>query len=149
MEKKTKTIKKKVIKKAKKKAKTTKKKVKKKVRLTIENFPAPHKDTAFVGYWSSFLKDVEDRDNFHSGHLKNLEILCQLYVEYDSLTYILKETGFSYYATGRYGEQIKTRPESTERGKILAEIRNYARLLGLVLSTGQGNDSDSESDEWN
>jgi len=152
MEEKSKKTKRKVVKTTKKKAKTTKKATKKegkKVEINIQNFPSPFKDTAFVKYWSSFLEDIEDRDNFHRGHLKNLEILCQLYVEYDQLTAILKEKGFSFMAVGRYGTQVKTRPESTERNKILAEIRQYARLLGIVLNTSQANnEDDDEKGEW-
>ena len=151
MEEKLKTTKKKVARKSKKSSKATKKQTKKdvkKVEINIKNFPSPFKDTAFVKYWSSFLEDIEDRENFHSGHLKNLEILCQLYTEYDLLTDILKREGFAYTAHGRYGSQVKTRPESTERNKILAEIRQYARLLGIILSVGQGTPEDDEKGEW-
>lgn len=108
----------------------------------------PVKSKEFKAYWNKLLSSVTERGNFREGHLKNLEILCTLFVEYDKLTEIITEKGYTYEAHGRYGTQVKTRPEVMERVKMLAEIRQYSRLLGLVLGKDEGPSGDDEP-EWN
>lgn len=93
---------------------------------------APKKDASFKKYWKKFIASIYYRENCNDIHLKNLEILCQCYVEYDELTLKIKEKGFSYEAIGRYGVQKKTIPEVLERQKLLAEIRAYGKQLGVT-----------------
>lgn len=112
-----------------------------------KKFLPPIKSKEFKLYWNKLINSVTERGNFREGHLKSLEILCTLYVEYDKLTKIITDDGYTYTASGRYGVQIKTRPEVTERIKILAEIRQYSRLLGVVLGKDEG-PTDSGEDEW-
>ena len=103
----------------------------------------------FKKYWDKFILSAIERDNFSSYHLKNLEILCTLYVEYDELTEVIQVEGYSFVSEGRYGVQRKTLPELTERGKILAEIRQYSRMLGILLSKDQKfNELPNEENEW-
>ena len=97
----------------------------------------PYKDKEFKKYWNMFLPKLMKRNNFHQVYSKNLEILCQLYVEYDKLTQVLKEQGFSYVADGRYGTQIKTRPEALEKDKICSQILKYSKILNLTLDPSE------------
>ena len=117
--------------------------------LYLEKFPSPHKLKRFKDYWERFIVNVADRDNFNTNHLKNLEILCQLYVDYDLLTEAIKKDGFSYEADTRYGIQIKTRPEVKLKTDLLSEIRQFSKLLGIELNKDQTvNDETSASEEW-
>ena len=103
----------------------------------------------FRSYWNTFIVTIASRDNFAKHHMKNLEILCNMYVEYDRMTEIIKEEGFSYISEGRNGIQKKLNPEYIERNKLLAEIRQFSRLLDIVPTKDQAMPSDSEDDgEW-
>jgi len=106
------------------------------------------KNPEFTVYWRRLLPSVANRDNFAEYHLKNLEILCTLYLEYDRMTQIIQEDGFSYFSSGRYGEQRKTVPEVTERAKVLAEIRQYSRLLGILLNKDVNLTDPQDDNEW-
>jgi phage terminase small subunit len=106
------------------------------------------KNPEFSRYWKKFLPGVAKRENFQEFHLKNLEVLCTLYIEYDNLTQTIQEEGFSYIAEGRYGVQRKTLPEVTERTKILAEIRQYSRLLGIVLTKDVSQNPNDQENDW-
>ena len=106
------------------------------------------KNKEFTGYWRKLAENVKDRENYSEHHLKNLEILCMLYVEYDALTLVIQEEGFSYVVFGRNGEQIKTRPEVTNREKILSEIRQYSRLLGIVLAKDNTTNEGDDDSDW-
>lgn len=102
----------------------------------------------FRKYWDKFVINFQSRENFHHGHLKNLEILCNLYLEYDAMTKVIQEEGFSYLTEGRYGVQKKTTPEVSERAKVLAEIRQYSRLLDIVISRDSYIPETTEEDDW-
>lgn len=106
------------------------------------------KDRKFSVYWKRLAPNIETRENFSEMHLKNLEILCRLYVEYDALTCVIQEEGFTYISFGRNGEQIKPRPEVTMREKIYAEIRQYSRLLGIVLAKDNTHNENESDGDW-
>lgn len=112
-----------------------------------KKYLSPVKSKEFKVYWNKLVESITERGNFREGHLKNMEILCTLYVEYDKLTDVISRLGYTYEAHGRYGTQIKTRPEVQERIKILAEIRQYSRLMGVVLGKDEG-PADAGDKEW-
>ena len=126
-----------------------------KTKLTnlLKQYKPPVKGSVFKRYWMEFLPGLVDRDNFSTAHLKNLEILCNLYIEYDRMTlylddYYEREGSYSHISHGRYGEQIKTVPEFTERKSILGEIRQYTKLLGIIPqkdNTPGGDDPEAET----
>lgn len=118
----------------------------KKTAKKVKN-PFP-KDKPFSAYWKKLAPNIETRENFSEMHLKNLEILCRLYVEYDALTCVIQEEGFVYVSFGRNGEQIKPRPEVTMREKIYAEIRQYSRLLGIVLAKDTTHNENENESDW-
>lgn len=123
------------------------------VKQILKQYRAPVKGREFLKYWKGFIVSIVDRDNFNESHLKNLEILCRAYVEYDRMTACLEELyqknfSYSYVAEGRYGTQIKMHPEFNERQKLLAEIRQYSRLLGVVLNKDNMMKENDPSGEW-
>lgn len=119
----------------------------------IKSFEAPQSDSVFVKYWDLFINDVTERDNFKLGHLEQLQILCNLYKEYHMLTEQINEEGFTYHTdpegNSRYGNQIKPNPACTLRDKTLMEIRQYSKLLGLVLEKDKKITKEEESkSDW-
>ena len=114
---------------------------------------APTKNEEFERYWNLFEPDVIARENFKNGHLEQLKILCKLYQEFYDLTAIIDEKGAVYETDpegeSRYGNQIKVHPACTLRDKTLMEIRQYSKLLGLVLEKDQEkNGKPKEENEW-
>ena len=114
----------------------------------LKKYKPPVKGKEFKKYWVKLLPSVIGRDNFNDGHLKNLEILCSLYVDYDYLADRIKEEGFSYETEGRFGLQKKLNPEVGERKIVLAEIRQYSRLLDVVLKKDDSDKPDDDDNEW-
>ena len=112
-----------------------------------KTYAAPKADFEFVYYWDKFLPLVVERDNFHTSHLEQLEILCDLYLDYAKLTQFVKENGYSFMTSGRYGETSREYVEVKVRQKVVAEIRAYSKLLGLTLSKDAMPAKDDE-DEW-
>ena len=102
---------------------------------------------AFKKYWDLFYEKVKDRDNFHDSHLKQLKILCDLYVEYDDLSSVLEFEGNTYESDGRYGFKIVERPEVKMKSSVIKEIRSYSKLLDLVLVKDAGSNNDGDN-EW-
>lgn len=111
-------------------------------------YPSPKPDKkSFNHYWAMFLPDVHDRENLKSSHLNQLRILCDLSVEYDELQDIIDLEGRTYLSTGRNGDQIKLRPEIQQLNRCVAEIRNYSKMLGLVLvKDTKMNDKDEKNE---
>jgi hypothetical protein len=110
--------------------------------------PKPDKQS-FNYYWGLFLPDVQDRENLKPSHLQQLRILCDLSVEYDELQEIIDIEGRTYVSVGRNGEQIKLRPEIAQMNRVVSEIRNYSKMLGLVLvKDTKFNDDDKPKNEF-
>lgn len=109
----------------------------------------PKTNKIFVAKWNSLLPDVMARDNFKPGHLFQLEILCDLYVEYQDLLDSLELTGPTFVTTdGRNGTQVKMRPEVNQLNRVRAEIRNYSKHLGLLLVKDTETSEGSMEDEF-
>lgn len=100
----------------------------------LKKFPSPLPDNGkFTEYWETFLPDISDRENLKKSHLIQLKILCMQIVEFDELTDFLLLHGRTYESFGRNGMQLKPRPEIALLKTCVAEIRNYSKMLGLVL----------------
>ncbi len=93
------------------------------------------KEKKFTAYWNKFIIIIAKKEGFNDIVLKNLEILCDLYIDYDDLTAILKEEGWTTTSDTRYGTQHRSHPAAGERTKILSDIRHYSKLLGVKIST--------------
>jgi hypothetical protein len=117
-----------------------------------KRFKAPIKDKKFEKYWNLYIGDVTARDNFKLGHLEHLRILCQIMVNFDKLQAQIDRDGFTYETDpdgkSRYGNQVKVNPACTLRDKILAEIRQYSKMLGLLLEKDKVTNEKGDKDEW-
>lgn len=112
-------------------------------------YPSPKANKIFRARWEEYIDDVAARDNFKKGHLSQLEILCNLYVELESLEKYLKMRGkYSYLTVTRNGDQWKLYPEVAQKNRTLAEIRNYSKTLGLVLVKDKEMNDGDEENEW-
>ncbi len=109
---------------------------------------SPKANPTFVKYWNIFLPEVESRDNFRPVHLHQLEILCDLYVEYHNLQTIIELDGYTFTSIGRNGEQQKITPEVIQLNKCRGEIRNYCKMLGIALVKDSGMTTEKEKDDW-
>lgn len=118
-------------------------------RTRADDHPSPRPNNReFTNHWKEFLPDVVARDNFKIGHLRQLEILCDMYTEYKKLRKVIREKGMTYETTGRFGHQIKTRPEVDLVARLRAEIRNYSKALGLLLVRDKMGRPPQGSDKW-
>jgi hypothetical protein len=114
----------------------------------FEKFPPPSEKESFKKYWVTYLTDIKDRDNLKLSHLSQLRILCDLSVEYDELRMILDLQGRTYESEGRNGLQIKMRPEIAQLNRVVSEIRNYCKILGLILYKDNVTTKEEEANEF-
>lgn len=117
--------------------------------MTTLDFTSPKPDKkSFNHYWDIFLPDVSERENLKKSHLQQLRILCDLCVELDELQDIIDIEGRTYESEGRNGVQIKLRPEISEKNRVISEIRNYSKILGLVLFKDNKLTKEEDEDEF-
>jgi len=109
---------------------------------------APKKDENFRRYWNILIKDVENRDNFKLAHIKQLEVLVDLLLDYDLFTTFLREKGSSYESRTQYGVTYKKFPEVEMRQKTIASIKDYCKLLGITLTKDMQGKADPEASTW-
>lgn len=113
-----------------------------------KNYPAPKKNKIFKHYWETLLPKVIERENFHISHLKQLEVLCDLYIDYHNFSKYLEENGYTYESDGRYGVVRREHPEIKLKQKSVSEIRQLSKALGIVLAKDTSSNRDEEGDEW-
>lgn len=114
-----------------------------------KKYPSPRpQNTIFTSRWNLFIEDVVDRPNFKRGHLYQLELLCNLYVELHAMEELIAEFGYTYEIVGRNGAQVKPRPEVTQKNRVLSEIRSYSKMLGLLLVKDSKFTDEEESETW-
>lgn len=119
------------------------------MKIDVKKFPAPKSSPDFKKYWDKYLPKVVSRENFHNSHLDQLEVLCDLYIEYHELTNFIKENGYTYESDGRYGESHREWPQVKIRQKVTSELRMYSKQLGLVLEKDQDkNEKEKKKNEW-
>jgi hypothetical protein len=111
-------------------------------------YPPPSKHPVFREKWMNFIDNITRRENFHVSHLENFRILCDMYVEYSELKDFIKENGRTYCSVGRQGEVWKPYPEVTLLGKVEASIKEYSKMLGLLLKKDHGTESGGEGGAW-
>lgn len=111
-------------------------------------YPPPKKNPLFRTKWMRFIDNVTKRENFNIAHLDSLEILCDLYVEYEDLQRFVRVNGRSYLSLGRSGEIWKFYPEVQHLARVQAQIKEYSKMLGLLLKKDHGSESGGEAAEW-
>jgi P27 family predicted phage terminase small subunit len=114
-----------------------------------KQIPAPpNKNPVFVQHWNKLVVEIMTRENFKEGHLYQLAILCDAYVEYYLLKESLELTGYTYTTIeGRNGTQVKPYPEVQQLNRTRAEIRSLSKQLGLILYKDTET-RDEVSDDW-
>lgn len=112
-------------------------------------YPPPKKHPVFRKKWSEFIESIVTRENFKVGHLNNLEVLCDLYVEYEELQKFIRKKGRSYLSVGRSGEVWKFYPEVGQLSRVQSLIKDYTRLLNLSPKKDHTVESGGEKDSWN
>lgn len=111
-------------------------------------YPPPKRNPIFRSKWMRFIDNVTRRENFNIAHLDSLEIICDLYVEYDELQSFVRVNGRSYLSVGRSGEVWKFYPEVQQLNRVQAQIKEYSKMLGLLLKRDHSSESDGEEEEW-
>lgn len=111
-------------------------------------FQSPRKDRAFAQKWKSLVGTIARRDNFKKAHLFQLEVLCDLFAEYDTLSRWVRKRGYTYTSLGRQGKQIKTYPEVAERNRVKDQIAKYMRMLGLASNKEIHDPKKAGGNEW-
>ena len=114
-----------------------------------KKFTSPRPDKkSFTNYWNQYLEDIKDRENLKPSHLLQLKILCDLAVEYDEIHEILDMCGKTYESEGRNGLQIKLRPEVSQIARCQTMIKDYSKMLGLVLYKDSKTNDPEETNEF-
>lgn len=112
-------------------------------------FPPPKRHPVFRKIWMDFIDNIASRENFKSGHLHPLEILCDLHVEYEDLRAFIRTHGRSYKSFGRAGLVWKFYPEVQQLNSVQAQIKEYMKMLGLLLKKDHSTaNPNGEKDEW-
>ena len=112
-----------------------------------KNLRSP-KQGNFENYWNLYVKDIASRQDFQDAHLKHLELLCDCLVRYDEVSKIISEEGYVFESNGRYGQQIRQRPEVAIQKDALAQINTYSKFLGLSLKKNEHGKPDDGGGEW-
>lgn len=108
----------------------------------------PKKDKLFKKHWNILIKSVEKRENFNATHLKQLEILVDLIIDYDSLTEFVRTNGSTYESRTQYGFTYKKYPEVELRQKTIIYIKDYCKLLDVTLAKDVTIKEEPEAEKW-
>lgn len=94
-------------------------------------YPPPKRNYEFRRKWRDFIIILSAKKNFNETFLFQLEILCDLFVEYEDLTKFIRKNGQTYEAFGRQGKAIKPFPQVGQLNKVKADINAYLKMLEL------------------
>ena len=107
----------------------------------------PKNDPIYKQKWNLFITNITERDNFNRAHLEQLSVLCDLFVEYEILVQSLKRTGYTYIVNTIIGAIPKPYPEVGQLNRVRIEIRNYMKMLGLLLVKDKS-EREPEEKDW-
>lgn len=111
-------------------------------------YPPPKNNPVFVRKWKDLVTAIVARENFKQAHLLQLEVLCDLFVEYEQLSEFLRINGYTYTSEGRNGLLVKNYPQVMQLNRAKAEIRNYSKVLNIMLSKDKDKTDEKESSSW-
>lgn len=112
----------------------------------LKKYPSPVKTVKFKKYWEKYLPIIANKKGFDKSVLKNIEILCRLYMLFDDLTEYIDSNPLLEENETRYGRQIKPNPALNERAKVITEVRHLSKSLGMKIDP-EGTEEDVSS-EW-
>ncbi len=113
-----------------------------------ENYPPPKRHPVFKAKWRQFIGSLSGRDGFKIGHLNQLELLCDLYVEYAALSKFIRTKGYTYSTISRFGTLVKPYPQVALMKTTMGQIHTYTKALGLNPKKDMGNESGGEGANW-
>lgn len=116
--------------------------------LSRHKYPPPKRNPTFRKVWGQFIDSISRRDNFNVGHLNALEVLCDLFAEYEDLHVFIRTKGRSYQTFGRSGMTWKLYPEVGHLKSVQHQINVYMKQLGLTLRRDDSGLSGGEAGEW-
>ena len=103
----------------------------KELQKLLKQFPPPRNSEIFQAKWKLFLPKIVRRQNFSQAHLAQLEVLCDLFVEYANLRDVVDMTGHTYKTPDGL---VKQYPEVPQMNACRNQIVYYTRMLGLLLT---------------
>lgn len=109
--------------------------------------PRPN-DEKFSYYFDLLLPEIKSRKNLSTSHLMQFKILCDLLVQYDKLKDQIDQEGITLYIATSQGEKVQVNPATTQLNTVTAKIKDYSKMLGLVLEDAEGPVEDPEQDDW-
>jgi phage terminase small subunit len=115
------------------------------------NLESPKKQNKlFTKYWDTLIVSVKDKPSFSEAHLYQLEVLCDLYVEYDNLSKSIDEDGYVITNISKSGEITKISPYVSQKNTTVRLIKDYSATLGLELAKEKVKEegNEEEKDEW-
>jgi P27 family predicted phage terminase small subunit len=104
----------------------------------------------FTKYWTSLIESVKDKPNLNVSHLYQVEVLCDLYVEYDNLCKSIELDGYIITNISKAGETTKLNPYVTQKNTTVKLIKEYSTALGLELAREKMKEesNEEEKDDW-
>jgi phage terminase small subunit len=104
-------------------------------------------DESFNYYWELLLSELKERPNLCNSHLTQLKVLCDANVQYDVLLEKVNKEGHILTKITSQGESFITNPHVNQLNRVINQIKDYSKMLGLVLEkeavpTGQGDDEE-------
>lgn len=116
--------------------------------ISKHKYPPPKAHPTFRRVWAEYIDNICARENFKTGHLTQLEILCDLHVEYDQHQEFIRKNGRSYKVASRDGIIWRPFPEVLLLGKCQQQMLHYMKILGLLLKKDSSTKSGGEKESW-
>jgi hypothetical protein len=116
-------------------------------KITVKEYAPPRTSKKFVEFWHIYLPQLVERENFHEGQLKILEVFINNLLEYDLLTDFIQKNGYTYESSTSQGIIMKKYEEVSIRDKIMGFIRDYSKMLDIKPSKSLP-PKKVEEDEW-
>lgn len=111
-------------------------------------YPPPKRNPVFRKKWASFIHNLTSRDSFKEAHLEALEVLCDLYVEYEDLERTIRTQGRTYKSVTRFGDSWHMHPAVAQLDRVRGNIRNYTKQLDLFPKKDNSSEADGEEEDW-
>ena len=118
---------------------------------TTSSHPPPRDHHVFVQKWEELIPILELKPNFSAHTYTQLEMLCDLYVDYYELSEIIRKQGYTDKASRAQYKVIKTSAHVSQRNTVIKQIYELTKILGLSqLAGGNGKPKKSkeEDNEW-
>lgn len=117
--------------------------------MKVETKSPRKDDDLFNFYWDLLIVEVKKRPNFSHSHVMQLKVLCDAYKQYDLLLDKVNEEGHVITRMTSQGESIITNPHVGQLNKVISQIKDYSKMLGLILVKDESPVTSEESeDDW-